>query len=62
VVYDDSAIIGDARENCDYIHADHSGMSKFSSRDDYDYKKVLYAIEVILGRLSQSESGSANAG
>jgi protein SERAC1 len=51
-VYGDSAIIGDARENRDTIHADHIGMTKFSTRDDDGYGKILYAIEMLLeGRL-----------
>jgi hypothetical protein len=44
----DSAIIGDAREIRETIHADHVGMAKFSSRDDSGYKKVLNAIEMML--------------
>jgi protein SERAC1 len=62
VVYGDSAIIEDAEENRVTIHADHMGMSKFSSRVDPEYKKVLYAIENLLERLSLSESDSENAG
>ena len=48
IVHGDSAIIGYARENRGTIHADHSGMAKFSRRDNADYKKILYAIEMIL--------------
>jgi hypothetical protein len=48
VVSGDSAIIGDARENRETIHADHVGMTKFSSREDSEYKKILCAIEMLL--------------
>jgi len=44
----DSAIFGDARENRETIRADHVGMTKFSSRDDSEYQKVLFAIETLL--------------
>jgi hypothetical protein len=54
VVTADSAIIGDAYENRGTIHADHVGMAKFSSRDDSEYKKVLFAIESLLDGLPGS--------
>jgi hypothetical protein len=47
-VYGESAIIGDASEIREFIHADHLGMVKFASRSDTGYKKVLYAIEILL--------------
>jgi hypothetical protein len=47
-VYGDSAIIGDASEIRGSIHGDHLGMVKFTSRSDTGYKKVLYAIEILL--------------
>ena len=47
-MYGDSAIIGDARENRGSIYADHMGMAKFSTKDDTGYKRVLYAIEMLL--------------
>ena len=47
-MYGESAIIGDARENRGSIYADHTGMAKFSTRSDTEYKKVLYAIEMLL--------------
>jgi hypothetical protein len=48
VVDGDSAIINDARENRDTIHADHVGMTKFSTRDDDGYRKILHAIKISL--------------
>ena len=48
VVYGDSAIIGDAREIRGSIHGDHLSMVKFATRGDAGYKKVLYAIEMLL--------------
>jgi protein SERAC1 len=47
-VHDESAVIGDARENRMSIHADHIRMAKFSTRSDDGYKKILYAIEMVL--------------
>jgi hypothetical protein len=44
----DSAKIDYAKENTGTIPADHVGMSKFSSKDDTGYKRVLHAIEGIL--------------
>ena len=55
MVQGDSAIIGDARENRETIYADHAGMAKFSRRDDAEYRKVLYAIEMLLESLAQNE-------
>jgi hypothetical protein len=43
-VVGDSALIGDARENHGTIHADHVGMTKFSTREDDGYEKILDAI------------------
>ncbi len=60
VVYGDSALIGDARENHETIHADHIGMAKFSTRDDSEYKKVLSAIETLLERDPEGSSGPAH--
>jgi hypothetical protein len=48
VVGKESSIIGDARENRAYIHANHVDMVKFSTRDDPGYKSVLDAIERLL--------------
>ena len=48
VVDGGSAIIGDAYEWRDTIHADHLNMVKFSDRTDDGYSKVLYAIKVLL--------------
>ena len=47
-MHGESAIIGDARETRMSIHADHVEMAKFSSSEDAGYKKVLYAIEMLL--------------
>ena len=55
VVQGDSAIIGDARENRETIYADHAGMAKFSRRDDAEYRKVLFAIEMLLESLAENE-------
>jgi hypothetical protein len=44
VVAGDSAIIGDARENHGTIRADHVGMTKFSTREDDGYEKILDVI------------------
>jgi hypothetical protein len=48
VVHGDSAIIDYSRETRGTIHADHIGMTKFSTRVDPGYRKVLYAIEMVL--------------
>ena len=55
VVSRESAILGDARENRDSIHADHIGMSKFSTTSDPGYKKILYAIGVLVEGSQSSE-------
>jgi hypothetical protein len=60
VVCGESAIIGDAREIRGSIHADHLGMVKFASRSDTGYKKVLYAIEMLLEGLDGDQRGSTN--
>ena len=52
----DSAIIGDAREERDTIHADHMGMTKFSTREDSGYIRVLHAIEMQLEGISKYET------
>ena len=62
VVDGESAIIGDARENRESIHADHIGMAKFSSSNDVGYKKVLYAIEMVLEGHSKDKLGPADGG
>jgi hypothetical protein len=59
VVERESAIIGDARERRETIHADHVGMVKFSTRDDPGYRKVLNAIEMVLEE-SQKDELSTN--
>jgi hypothetical protein len=56
VVHGDSAIIDYSRETRGTIHDDHIGMVKFSTRDDPGYRRVLYAIEMLLER----DSASAN--
>jgi hypothetical protein len=58
VVDRDSAIIGDAREYRETIHADHIGMAKFSTRDDPEYGKVLNAIELVMEGSSADELSS----
>jgi hypothetical protein len=60
VVYGDSAIIGDARENRETIHADHIGMTKFSRSEDSEYKKILCAIEVLLQASIQDQRTPPN--
>jgi hypothetical protein len=60
VVEKDSAVIGDAREYRETIHADHVGMVKFSTRDDPGYGKVLNAIELVLERSAGDEPPSTN--
>jgi hypothetical protein len=60
VVYGESAIIGDACEIRGSIHADHLGMVKFASRSDTGYKKVLYAIEMLVEGLDNNQPGSTN--
>jgi protein SERAC1 len=60
VVYGDSAIIGDAREIRGSIHADHLGMVKFASIRDDGYKKVLYAVEMLLEGLDDDQLGSTD--
>lgn len=60
VVYGDSAIIDYPHEVRGTIHADHLGMTKFSTRDDPGYRKVLYAIETALEKPPENKSGSAN--
>ena len=57
----DSAILRDARENRDTIHADHMGMTKFSSRDDNQYRKVLNAIETLLEKLTEDVAASKHS-
>ena len=56
VVSRESAILGDARENRDSIHADHVGMSKFSTTSDPGYKKIVHAMEVLLEGIQDSEN------
>jgi hypothetical protein len=60
VVHGDSAIIDYSRETRGTIHADHFGMTKFSTRDDPGYGKVLYAIEMVLEVHSEDASVIAN--
>ena len=48
IVVAGSAIIGDAYERRDTIHADHINMVKFSDAMDDGYRKVLHAIEVLM--------------
>ena len=49
-----SAIIGYPSERRDTIYADHVNMVKFSDRTEDGYKKILHAINVLLGEKSQS--------
>ena len=51
----ESAVIDDACENRETIHADHVGMTKFSSRADPGYKQVLYAIEMLVEGLTEDK-------
>ena len=44
VVEQSSAIIGDAREGKEGIHANHMTMTKFASATDSEYKKVADVI------------------
>jgi hypothetical protein len=62
IVSGDSAIIGDVRENRETIHADHVGMTKFSRREDSEYKKILCAIEVLLQASIQDQLAPACEG
>jgi hypothetical protein len=55
VVSGESAVIADAHEKRGTIHANHVDMAKFSTRDDAGYKKVLYAIEILLEGLTKNE-------
>jgi hypothetical protein len=55
VVYGDSAIVDYAREYRETIYADHICMTKFSSKSDPGYKKVLHAIEMLLEGPSEGE-------
>ena len=59
VVDGESAVIGDACEDRGYIYRDHIGMVKFSTRDDTEYKKVSYAIEMVLEGHPENKLGSA---
>jgi len=53
-----SAVIGDAYERRDTIHANHINMVKFSDRTDDGYRKVLSAIKVLLRERLQSAGQS----
>jgi hypothetical protein len=44
-------VIGDARENRGTIHANHIDITKFSARGDSGYKKVVYALDMLLEAL-----------
>jgi protein SERAC1 len=61
-VYGDSARIGDAREHRETIHADHIGMTKYSTKDDDGYGKVLYAIEMLLKARLEDHPAPAQQG
>ena len=56
VVEGGSAIIGDALEQRDMIHANHIDMVKFLDPRDDGYIKVLYAIKVLLEEKIQVDS------
>jgi hypothetical protein len=60
VVFGDSAIIGDAREIRGSIHGDHLSMVKFAAKSDAGYKKVLYAIEMLLEGLNGDQPGATD--
>ena len=61
IVYGESAIIGDAHEYRGSIYADHFGMTKFSSMEDSGYKKVVYAIEMLMkGKVTPDEQSMCN--
>ena len=51
----DLAIIGDARENRETIYTNHVSTTKSSRGDDVEYRKVLYAIEMLLESLAENE-------
>ena len=57
-MYGDSAIIGDAREYRGTIHADHMGITKFSTKDS-EYQKIARAIEMVLEKVSEDTPPSA---
>jgi hypothetical protein len=62
ITYRESAIIDDARETQGTIHADHIGMTKFSTRGhDNDYQKVADAIGVLLEEIVAHEAAQANS-
>ena len=48
VVEGGSALIGDARERRDTMHADHVNMVKFLDHTDDRYVKILNSIKVLL--------------
>lgn len=52
LVEGDSAIIGDARERRDTVHANHVNIVKFSDAKDNGYLKVLHAIKTLLNEKS----------
>ena len=54
-----SAIIGDAHERRDTIHADHINMVKFLDTTDDGYRKVSHAIKVLLSENPESAGQSA---
>ena len=58
----ESAIIGDARENRETIHGDHISMTKFSTKDDPGYKKVLNSIEMSLEGLKEDSASRSKQG
>ena len=62
VVTKESAIIDHGYERRDSIHADHVGMTKFSTTSNQGYKKILHAIGVLVEGIqgSENEQGSGN--
>jgi hypothetical protein len=62
VVQADSAIIGDALENQETIYVNHVGMTKFSRKDNAEYRKVLYVIEMLFESLAENELTSDTHG
>ena len=60
IVEGGSAIIGDAYERRDTIHADHINMVKFSDATDDGYRKVLHAIKVLLSENADSAGQSTS--
>ena len=50
----ESAVIDHGYERRDSIHADHVGMTKFSTAGDQGYKKIVHAIRVLVESIQDS--------